>query len=85
MEGHAVGAGGLGQQQRAPPPRDPGVTGRRQGHQVGADVGLLAEGYDTVRGCQAGNFPQAFSHVGLINSALNLSRMRAPAAERSES
>ncbi len=48
-------------------------------------VGLLAEGYDTVRGCQAGNFPQAFSHVGLINSALNLSRMRAPAAERSES
>jgi GH15 family glucan-1,4-alpha-glucosidase len=49
------------------------------------DVGLLAEGYDTVRGCQAGNFPQAFSHVGLINSALNLSRMRAPAAERSES
>jgi GH15 family glucan-1,4-alpha-glucosidase len=48
------------------------------------DVGLLAEGYDAVRGCQAGNFPQAFSHVGLVNSALNLSRSRAPAAERGE-
>ena len=47
------------------------------------DVGLLAEGYDTRRGRQAGNFPQAFSHVGLINSALNLSRSRAPAVERS--
>ena len=46
------------------------------------DVGLLAEGYDAGRGRQAGNFPQAFSHVGLINSALNLSRSRAPAVER---
>jgi GH15 family glucan-1,4-alpha-glucosidase len=46
------------------------------------DVGLLAEGYDTRRGRLAGNFPQAFSHVGLINSALNLSRSRAPAVER---
>jgi GH15 family glucan-1,4-alpha-glucosidase len=46
------------------------------------DVGLLAEGYDTRRGRQAGNFPQAFSHVGLINSALNLSRSGAPAVER---
>jgi GH15 family glucan-1,4-alpha-glucosidase len=46
------------------------------------DVGLLAEGYDTGRRRQAGNFPQAFSHIGLINSALNLSRSRAPAVER---
>jgi GH15 family glucan-1,4-alpha-glucosidase len=45
------------------------------------DVGLLAEGYDTHGRRQAGNFPQAFSHVGLINSALNLSRADA-AAER---
>jgi GH15 family glucan-1,4-alpha-glucosidase len=37
-------------------------------------VGLLAEGYDTRRRRQAGNFPQAFSHVGLINSAMNLTR-----------
>jgi GH15 family glucan-1,4-alpha-glucosidase len=48
------------------------------------DVGLLAEGYDTTRGRQAGNFPQAFSHVGLVNSALNLSRIDARAAERGE-
>ena len=47
------------------------------------DVGLLAEGYDTVQRRLAGNFPQAFSHVGLINSALNLSRRTAAAIERS--
>ena len=29
-----------------------------------------------------GNFPQAFSHVGLINTAVNLSRGMGPAAER---
>jgi GH15 family glucan-1,4-alpha-glucosidase len=46
------------------------------------DVGLLAEGYDTERRRLAGNFPQAFSHVGLINSALKLSGGRAPAVER---
>jgi GH15 family glucan-1,4-alpha-glucosidase len=46
------------------------------------DVGLLAEGYDAERGQQAGNFPQAFSHIGLINTALNLSRARGPAVER---
>jgi GH15 family glucan-1,4-alpha-glucosidase len=46
------------------------------------DVGLLAEGYDTTQKRLAGNFPQAFSHVGMINSALNLSRRRAPAVER---
>jgi GH15 family glucan-1,4-alpha-glucosidase len=33
------------------------------------DVGLLAEQYDPVGGRQLGNFPQAFSHIGLINSA----------------
>jgi GH15 family glucan-1,4-alpha-glucosidase len=47
------------------------------------DVGLLAEGYDTRQQRLAGNFPQAFSHVGLINSALNLTRPHAPALERS--
>jgi len=47
------------------------------------DVGLLAEGYDTERSRLAGNFPQAFSHVGLINTAINLtSRQAAPATER---
>jgi GH15 family glucan-1,4-alpha-glucosidase len=48
------------------------------------DVGLLAEGYDAARGRQAGNFPQAFSHIGLINSAMNLSRASLPALTRGE-
>jgi GH15 family glucan-1,4-alpha-glucosidase len=38
------------------------------------DVGLLAEEYDPVAKRQLGNFPQAFSHVGLVNTAFNLSR-----------
>jgi GH15 family glucan-1,4-alpha-glucosidase len=46
------------------------------------DVGLLAEGYDTGRRRMAGNFPQAFSHVGLVNTAYNLSRREAPLRER---
>lgn len=33
------------------------------------DVGLLSESYDTVGRRLAGNFPQAFSHIGLVNSA----------------
>jgi GH15 family glucan-1,4-alpha-glucosidase len=36
------------------------------------DVGLLAEEYDPVAKRQLGNFPQAFSHVGLVNTAYNL-------------
>jgi GH15 family glucan-1,4-alpha-glucosidase len=36
------------------------------------DVGLLAEEYDPVDGRQLGNFPQAFSHIGLVNTALAL-------------
>ncbi len=36
------------------------------------DVGLLAEEYDPVGGRQLGNFPQAFSHIGLVNTALAL-------------
>ncbi len=47
------------------------------------DVGLLAEEYDTATRRQLGNFPQAFSHVGLINSALNLSHVIRPAEHRS--
>ncbi len=37
------------------------------------DVGLLAEEYDPVAKRLLGNFPQAFSHVGLVNTAVNLS------------
>jgi GH15 family glucan-1,4-alpha-glucosidase len=36
------------------------------------DVGLLAEEYDPDAGRLLGNFPQAFSHIGLVNSALSL-------------
>jgi GH15 family glucan-1,4-alpha-glucosidase len=37
------------------------------------DVGLFAEEYDTVNRRQIGNFPQAFTHVALVNAALRLS------------
>jgi GH15 family glucan-1,4-alpha-glucosidase len=37
------------------------------------DVGLLAEEYDSSAKRLLGNFPQAFSHVGLVNTAFNLS------------
>jgi GH15 family glucan-1,4-alpha-glucosidase len=47
------------------------------------DVGLLAEQYDPVAGRQLGNFPQAFSHVGLINTAHNLTDAAASAKIRS--
>ena len=46
------------------------------------DVGLLAEEYDTRLKRQVGNFPQAFSHVSLINTAHNLSIVRGPAKTR---
>ncbi|MFJ9614504.1 glycoside hydrolase family 15 protein [Streptomyces noursei] len=36
------------------------------------DVGLLAEEYDPVAGRQLGNFPQAFSHIGLVGTAFAL-------------
>jgi GH15 family glucan-1,4-alpha-glucosidase len=48
------------------------------------DVGLLAEEYDPVAKRFLGNFPQAFSHVGLVNTALNLSAREKPAEQRSE-
>ena len=46
------------------------------------DVGLLAEQYDPVTRRLVGNFPQAFSHVSLVNTALNLTRQRGPAHDR---
>ncbi|MDF1586313.1 glycoside hydrolase family 15 protein [Marinimicrococcus flavescens] len=46
------------------------------------DVGLLAEEYDPRIGRQLGNFPQALSHVGLINTAHNLSLIAGPARRR---
>jgi GH15 family glucan-1,4-alpha-glucosidase len=49
------------------------------------DVGLLAEQYDPKAGRMLGNFPQAFSHLGIINTALNLHRAEAPAQARAQS
>ncbi len=46
------------------------------------DVGLLAEQYDPQGHRLMGNFPQAFSHVGLINTARNLIRAGGPAEDR---
>jgi GH15 family glucan-1,4-alpha-glucosidase len=46
------------------------------------DVGLLAEEYDTIGKRQVGNFPQAFSHVSMINTAHNLSLSKGPAKSR---
>ena len=42
------------------------------------DVGLISEGYDTTERRMVGNFPQAMTHVALINTARNLSAPRAP-------
>ena len=47
------------------------------------DLGLLSEEYDIGRGRLIGNFPQAFSHIALVNSAFNLDKTRAPAEQRS--
>jgi GH15 family glucan-1,4-alpha-glucosidase len=49
------------------------------------DVGLLAEEYDPRTARQLGNFPQAFSHVGLVNTAANLDRADGPAEKRARS
>jgi GH15 family glucan-1,4-alpha-glucosidase len=46
------------------------------------DVGLLAEEYDTNAQRLVGNFPQAFSHIALVNSAHNLARATKPAQQR---
>jgi GH15 family glucan-1,4-alpha-glucosidase len=48
------------------------------------DVGLLSEEYDPVSGRLVGNFPQAFSHIALVNTANNLARAIKPLQQRTE-
>jgi GH15 family glucan-1,4-alpha-glucosidase len=48
---------------------------------VANDVGLLAEEFDSGAGRQTGNFPQALTHIALINTAHNLSDAKKPAAK----
>src|SRR5437016_4809604 len=49
------------------------------------DVGLLSEEIDPLSGRMLGNFPQAYSHVGIINCALNLTRQASSVEERAMS
>jgi len=46
------------------------------------DLGLLSEEYDPRAKRQLGNFPQAFSHVALVNAALNLLHASKPGKTR---
>jgi GH15 family glucan-1,4-alpha-glucosidase len=48
------------------------------------DLGLLSEQYDPRTKRLVGNFPQAFSHVGVINTARNLAHAEGPAEHRQE-
>ncbi|MBS0247979.1 MAG: glycoside hydrolase family 15 protein [Proteobacteria bacterium] len=48
------------------------------------DLGLLSEQYEPRSNRLVGNFPQAFSHLALVNTASNLSHYRKPAEQRSE-
>jgi GH15 family glucan-1,4-alpha-glucosidase len=45
---------------------------------IANDLGLLAEEFDSGEGRQTGNFPQALTHIALINTAHNLSDAKKP-------
>src|SRR6185369_598512 len=49
-----------------------------------SDVGLLSEEIDPFSGRMLGNFPQGYSHIGLINCATNLNRQTGPAEKRAK-
>jgi GH15 family glucan-1,4-alpha-glucosidase len=51
---------------------------------IANDLGLLAEEYDSGAQRQTGNFPQALTHIALINTAHNLSDAKKPAMQRSK-
>jgi GH15 family glucan-1,4-alpha-glucosidase len=48
------------------------------------DLGLLSEEYDPHLKRQIGNFPQAFSHMALVNAAYNLTRIEKPVEQRAQ-
>ncbi len=52
-----------------------------QSLRTASPLGLIAEEADPISGEALGNFPQAFSHVGLINAALSLARREKEAAD----
>ncbi|MGB3864219.1 MAG: glycoside hydrolase family 15 protein [Xanthobacteraceae bacterium] len=56
---------------------------------VANDLGLLAEEYDPLAGRQTGNFPQALTHIALVNTAHNISVAKTaatkPAVQRAQS
>ena len=45
---------------------------------IANDLGLLAEEFDSGEGRQTGNFPQALTHIALINTAHNLGAAKKP-------
>jgi GH15 family glucan-1,4-alpha-glucosidase len=51
---------------------------------VSNDLGLLSEEYDPVEKRLLGNYPQAFTHVGLVNSAYNISHHAGPIHQRTQ-
>jgi GH15 family glucan-1,4-alpha-glucosidase len=48
------------------------------------DLGLLSEEYDVDARRLVGNFPQGFSHIGLVNTAFNLVKAHGPARQRAQ-
>ncbi len=48
------------------------------------DLGLMSEEYDTKLGRMCGNFPQAFSHVAMVSTAMNLTHRLKPSAQRAD-
>jgi hypothetical protein len=49
-----------------------------------AMIGLLSEQYEPRTARLVGNFPQAFSHLALVNTASNLAHYQKPAEQRAE-
>jgi GH15 family glucan-1,4-alpha-glucosidase len=52
--------------------------------QLRNDLGLLSEEYDPQNGCLLGNFPQAWSHTAIINTAAHLGQIESASANRGD-